>query len=806
MRYRLLAAALLSALTLPSAEGLRVGRAEVVITPPAGVPMAGYYSTRLATGTHDDLHAKALVLQSGDTRAALIACDLISVPPAVIEEARRLIEQQTGIPQAHVMISATHSHTGPLMMGGGARDAAYGGELEPAKRYIKDLPGKIAKSAVLAAAKLEPATAQFAKGNETSINFNRRFFMKDGTVGWNPGKLNPNIVKPAGPVDPDVALVYFESASRTPLASYVNFALHLDTVGGLEISADYPATMAALLAKAKGPGMLTLFTNGAAGNINHIDVKTSRPQKGHEEAARIGTALADEVLRTFDRLQPAAAAGDLKVRSRTLQLQPAPLGAGDVERAQAIVRDLDAGKKVSFLDTVFAWKVIETAERKGKPLDAEVQVITLGSDIAWVALPGEIFTELGMAIKKASPYAMTMVVELAHGPVTYFPNEAAVPQGNYEVVTSRVAPGSGERLVEAAKQLLAEAHSHAKVSFRSQEIGKELGVVYAVTTADVNADGKPDIVAINNTQILWFENPAWTKHIVAEHVTKNDNVSVAPLDIDRDGRMDFALGADWQSTNTASGGSIHWVTNAGEVHDIGTEPTVHRMRWMDIDGDGRPELIVAPLHGRGTKAPDWTQGNGARILVYKIPADPARDPWPMEVADESLHIVHNFFPVGQEIWTASAEGIHALTRSQNGKWSKRFIAEGTPGEIKPGQVNGKRHLATVEPWHGNSIVVYEEGKAPWKRVVVDSTLSQAHAIGWGDFDRDGSDELIAGWRGKPWGMAMYKLTNGTWNKTPIDDGVAVEDLTIADLDGDGRPEIIAGGRATGNLRIYWPRN
>jgi neutral ceramidase len=465
MRYRLLAAALLSGLTLLSAEGLRVGRAELVITPPAGVPMAGYYSTRLATGTHDDLHAKALVLQSGDIRAALIACDLISVPPAVVEEARRLIEQQTGIPQAHVMISATHSHTGPLMMGGGARDAAYGGELEPAKKYIRDLPAKIAGSAVLASKHLQPATAQFAKGSETSINFNRRFFMKDGTVGWNPGKLNANIVKPAGPVDPDVALVYFESNARTPLASYVNFALHLDTVGGLEISADYPATMAALLGKAKSPGMLTLFTNGAAGNINHIDVKTSRPQKGHEEAARIGTVLADEVIRTFDRLRPAAA-GDLKIRSRTLQLQPAPLSAGDVERAQAIARDLDAGKKVSFLDTVFAWKVIETAERKGKPLDAEVQVITLGSDIAWVALPGEIFTELGMAIKKASPYPMTMIVELAHGPVTYFPNEAAVPQGNYEVVTSRVAPGSGERLVEAAKQLLAEAHSQAKAAAR----------------------------------------------------------------------------------------------------------------------------------------------------------------------------------------------------------------------------------------------------------------------------------------------------------------------------------------------------
>ena len=420
--------------------------------------MAGYYSTRLATGTHDDLHAKALVLESGGTKAALVACDLISLPPFVIEETRRIATAKTGISAANIMINATHSHTGPLMMGGGARDDAYGGSLPAARQYLKDLPDKIAESIVLAAANLEPATVSVGKGHEGSISFNRRFFMKDGTVGWNPGKLNPDIVRTAGPIDPDVFVAYFASTKGTPLATYVNFALHLDTVGGMEVSADYPATTASILGRVKGGDMLTLFTNGACGNINHIDVTTKRPQKGHAEAARIGTVLAGEVIKTYAGLQSVSDL-TLRVGSRTLQLQPASLKDGDIEKANAIVADVDSGKKVKFLDTVFAFKVLDTADRKGKPLDAEVQVIALGNDIAWVALPGEIFTELGMAIKKASQFKTTIVAELGHGPVTYFPNEAAAPQGNYEVVTSRVAAGSGERLVEAAKELLKDLHA-----------------------------------------------------------------------------------------------------------------------------------------------------------------------------------------------------------------------------------------------------------------------------------------------------------------------------------------------------------
>ncbi len=344
----------------------------------------------------------------------------------------------------------------------------------------------------------------------------------------------------------------------------------------------------------------------------------------------------------------------------------------------------------------------------------------------------------------------------------------------------------------------------ADLSFKPQEIADKLGVVYAVTTADVNNDRKPDIVAITNTQLLWFENPSWKRHLITEKVTEKDNVALAPHDIDRDGKVDFALGADWQPTNTTGGGSLHWVESTGKVHKLGEEPTIHRIRWADVDGDRRPELIVVPLHGRGTKAADWTAGPGARILVYRVPKNPASEPWPVEVADESLHIVHNFITVGREIWTASAEGVHALSRGKDGRWSRRQIGEGKPGEIKLGTSGGKRVLATVEPWHANNIVIYQEAKSGlWPRTIVESKLDQAHALGWGDFDKDGDDELIAGWRGKSFGLALFKRSGSSWQRTDIDDGVAVEDLAVADLDGDKRPEIIAGGRSTQNLRIYW---
>jgi hypothetical protein len=355
------------------------------------------------------------------------------------------------------------------------------------------------------------------------------------------------------------------------------------------------------------------------------------------------------------------------------------------------------------------------------------------------------------------------------------------------------------------------------LAFRAQEIASDFGVGYAVVPGDVNSDGRMDVLAINATDLVWFQAPTWEKHVIlSAGATTADNVTLAPYDIDRDGRLDIALGAGWTRQNT---GTLQWVrqnapgtTPAWEVFAISAEPTLHRIRWADIDGDGKGELIVAPLHGKGAKGPDW-DGPSARLLVFRPPAKPQTDPWPMEVAGEANHIQHNFIAMNldkdpqEELVTASKEGLNASKRNADASWSRTLIGEGAPGEVKLGRVGKQRMLATVEPWHGAGIAVYAEKPGVWAKTTIESALTEGHALGWADFDGDGNDELAAGWRGAPKpGLAIYFVDReGTLkSKMMVDDGgMATEDLIVGDFNGDKRPDIVASGRSTRNIKIYW---
>jgi hypothetical protein len=376
--------------------------------------------------------------------------------------------------------------------------------------------------------------------------------------------------------------------------------------------------------------------------------------------------------------------------------------------------------------------------------------------------------------------------------------------------------------------------------FRVQEIEKGLKVGYAVLPVDVNHDGKKDIVVVDSARVVWYESPTWKRRTIIDNQPHPDNVCIAAHDIDGDGKVDFALGADWRPFNTKTGGTLQWLKRGKTldepwtVYPIDTEPTVHRIRFADVDGNGKPALVVVPLMGRGsTAAKNWMDGQGVRVLAFRIPKDPTRDRWVPEVLDKSLHVVHNFEPVpaaagkGQDILAASYEGVTLLTRDASGKRARRHLGTGnqdTPkgkrgaSEIKMGKLkSGRKVIATIEPWHGDQVVVYTEPDNPqgmWDRHVIDEKLRWGHAVAFADLDGDGGDELIIGVRddlskkpGERRGVRIYKALDerGTrWARDVIEDGgVAVEDLTVADLDGDGRPDIVAVGRFTGNARIYW---
>jgi len=357
-----------------------------------------------------------------------------------------------------------------------------------------------------------------------------------------------------------------------------------------------------------------------------------------------------------------------------------------------------------------------------------------------------------------------------------------------------------------------QAPSVADLPFRVVDIQRDWGVVYAVRVADVNADGRPDIIAINPSQLAWFENPSWQRHVIVDGVLPRDHVTIAAHDIDGDGRVEIALGAGWNPRNTSSGGELFLATRrdaAGlepwAVAPIGAEPTLHRIRWAMLGGQAR--LIVTPLHGRGTAPPNW-DGIGARVFAL-TPPGAGSTTWATEVVDDSRHILHNFVVTdfdgnsGDELVTASREGLTLLTRGPDGAWSRRLLAEGAPGEVVLGRIAGRRVFGTIEPWHGTSVVTYVEGKQAWARTVVDSAVTGGHAVAWADFDGDGDDELVAGWRDGEYGLARYRINGegGVRDRQIIDRGVAVEDLVVADMNADGRPDIVAGGRSTGNVRL-----
>lgn len=353
--------------------------------------------------------------------------------------------------------------------------------------------------------------------------------------------------------------------------------------------------------------------------------------------------------------------------------------------------------------------------------------------------------------------------------------------------------------------------------FRAQTIDPNIGkVCYAVTVADVNGDGKRDIVAVSENRVVWYQAPDWRPATIIENQTPRDNVCIAAHDIDGDGKVDFALGAGWTRI-----GTIHWLQRRDSldkpwrVHAIGKERWLHRMRFADVLAKGRPQLVISPLRA--------TSGSGVRLTAFEIPKDPVQGEWKRTVLNQDLNAMHNHWHAdfnrdGRiDTLTASQEGVHVVWFAKK-QWRKQRLGTGAEGsggsgagEIKMGTLKGgRRFLTTVEPMHGHSLAIYLSDKSggSWTRRVIDTGFKRGHALWTADLDDDGSDEIVFGHSDTPktHGVIIYDAQNAAgsaWKKHPIDvGGIATEDLRVADLNGDGRPDIVAGGRATHNVKLY----
>jgi neutral ceramidase len=433
---------------------MRVGAAAVDITPKPGTPMAGYYRFRAVEGVRDPLYAKAIVLEQEGSLAALVTLDLVSTSRPVVEQARELIRQQSGIAPERVLISATHTHTGPQLPRDSLMDEITRANAPEGLAYMKALPLWIAEAVAKAKAGLAPAGASAAIGKVQGISFNRRV-LRDGSSQaiWQPRTIDQAKERPAGPIDPDLGLLVFERAdeAKSPIAAYVNFAMHPTSLGGgQQVSADYPGVLTRLLSERNGGNLVALFANGCCGNINHTDYITGT----RRTTEQLGTALADVASKIWPQRERLTTFAP-RARSAMVKLERRRFSEAQIDKAKEIARRM-LTESLGTVPMAEAVCILETVAKQEVPLEGEVQTIALSDELAIVALPGEIFVELGLAIKAVSPFRYTFIAELANGSIGYIPNLEAYPQGNYEIVSARGEAGSGERLVEAALNLLRE--------------------------------------------------------------------------------------------------------------------------------------------------------------------------------------------------------------------------------------------------------------------------------------------------------------------------------------------------------------
>jgi imidazolonepropionase-like amidohydrolase len=353
--------------------------------------------------------------------------------------------------------------------------------------------------------------------------------------------------------------------------------------------------------------------------------------------------------------------------------------------------------------------------------------------------------------------------------------------------------------------------------FVAHSIDTNLRGGYQTLVVDLNRDGKLDVIGLASglKELAWYENPTWEKHVLVNGVS--GLINVAAYDVDQDGIPELAVAHEFSNVYQRSAGLLSILAHQGDprqpwsIKEIDRIPTTHRVRFVDIDGKGTKVLVNAPLIGANAVAPDYRDHVG---IYYYRPGEWKR----LVVSEADEGVVHGLWvtpwkdKAREALLSAGFLGVFAH-EYENGHWTRAPIAKGDPApwpksgasDIAVGRIGQERFLATIEPWHGHQVAVYREEKGAWTRTVIDDALTDGHTLVVGDFDGDGRDDLVAGERGGKRSVYLYRLTDpktNVWSKSVLDDGMAGAGCSVADLNGDRRPDIVCIGTATANLKWY----
>ena len=444
----------------------KVGFAKTNINPPLGIDIYGYYVPRFAKGFLDDLEVGALALKAGEKTTLIIAVDNGGIGEAHVKKITEAIEKACGVLKDDILICASHTHTGPFI---NPDSMSAKTQRDVIVRYADFMCERIVDAAVMAVNDLTDAKMGYSIAKAPDrIAYIRRYKMKDGTTMTCPPINDPNIDHPIGELDQRINVVRFDRVGARSIA-LVNYGIHSDTIGGELVSADFEAWMRKTLDSALD--IDSLFVCGAQGDVgsthvyptksdmNDTEISFDNEMKSPGMARFVGRAIAGAVLSVWDKVEYTDDC-EIRVAKKIVPIAANLPSPEDMPRAREYKRLHDEGRDdlipytAMELTTVVAEACRMCALENGpENFMLPMTAMSIGP-IAFVSIPGEPFTDIGVKIKETEGWELILPAALTNGNFGYFPVQSAYDEGGYEARSTHYRAGVAESLINAGKELL----------------------------------------------------------------------------------------------------------------------------------------------------------------------------------------------------------------------------------------------------------------------------------------------------------------------------------------------------------------